>query len=257
MLVRRFSFWALLVLLLLVSIVLGVRQLRATLSPAVSCVDSDGGLGYFAYGSVTVQNGDSYQALGDICQTTRVLQEYLCNSDGSVGFESVDCPAGCYLGACVDAAQSSCTDSDTGSFYAVPGIVSGVSRGEPYSYADVCSDEGTLVEYMCDGPTPITDPFDGQGVHCPHGCRDGACIADDPEYACFDEDNGNDPVSRGSISGFWHFAPFFFEERCLDESYLLEFACINGSATQVDDGNGAVYCPGGCFDGACIPVQVP
>jgi eight-cysteine-cluster-containing protein len=73
-----------------------------------SCADSDGGINYYVWGSVSVDNPDGSGTSGiDSCGGTRIL-EYYCNGSKiqSVGY---NCSYGCSDGACVNVSSYSCT----------------------------------------------------------------------------------------------------------------------------------------------------
>ncbi|MFH1182354.1 MAG: hypothetical protein V1702_05320, partial [Candidatus Woesearchaeota archaeon] len=84
------------------------------------------------------------------------------------------CQYGCSGGACTQQ-DDSCTDSDGGYNWFVPGTVSGYYYSYPYSYDDFCADDGVTVgEYVCMGTRA-----DLYNVSCnvlnATGCSNGAC----------------------------------------------------------------------------------
>lgn len=72
----------------------------------------------------------------------------------------------------------------------------------------------------------------------------GSCA---PAYDCSETDSGIDSKSAGSLSYDKE-----YDDYCLNESYLLEYACIEG-----EPANASVYCEHGCEAGACKGAPPP
>ncbi len=82
-------------------------------------------------------------------------------------------------------AQNSCSDTDDGKIYDIPGTISGVvirytNIAFQYSYNDICLDSNILREYYClASPDPVTgEPYSYEDFTCPTGetCENRACI---------------------------------------------------------------------------------
>jgi hypothetical protein len=69
--------------------------------------------------------------------------------------------------------NSTCTDSDGGINYYVPGTISGVYDGSNFSYYDYCENSIKLVEKYCGDPQSPSPS--GVYYECPYACEDGAC----------------------------------------------------------------------------------
>lgn len=206
------------------------------------CKDTDWGLDYFQQGSIYQENviSDIFPGGGspahpvpdrcrgksncefineDVCLNETQLQEFFCGESGCEDI-TVDCPDGCNEGACV------CPDTDGGMDYYHGGSVAGVS--------DVCVNEEILREYTCDlidgaiGAKPIE-------ITCPTGCEGDACT-------CHETDYGMTPFIKGEILN----DPMGREDKCIDNTTLLEYYCEEGEVENI-----WIECSSGCGLGKC------
>ena len=101
------------------------------------------------------------------CEKDCGIYEFYCGNNLTWAV-SMQCPAGCKDGACVQ--ESACTDSDGGQNYYVKGTALGFNGKN----SDYCFDGNTktLVELYCDGQGNVQNIY----YDCPSGCQDGACI---------------------------------------------------------------------------------
>ncbi len=166
-----------------------------------SCNDSDSGIDYNNYGTVTY-GGNSYS---DWCSTNNgnggqvsscsgpsctLIEQYCDSTIGGVNYKSYVCPNGCLNGACNANQTTTCTDSDGGENYYVKGTLTGIYNGAPISLDDFCIDRtnsqnGAVVgqcsgsncqvgERVCNSSNP-TD-YGTKYYTCPNSCTNGACI---------------------------------------------------------------------------------
>lgn len=108
----------------------------------------------------------------EVCDGTDLGGE-TCSSQGFVG-GTLACNEECdgfITSGCWD---NSCSDTDGGFFELIFGTVSGLFEGSPYSNADYCSDNSTLVENYCSGDLSYSANVNCVGNYT--GCSGGVCI---------------------------------------------------------------------------------
>ncbi len=192
----------------------------------VTCSDNDGGIntrlkgttsGYRFDGTTTTQT-DSCVASG-----TKVgsLVEFYCGYDATtkryeVTSSTYSCTYGCNNGICLGSTGygtsgygygygstsngATCTDSDGGQVYGVPGVVTSsssvpiydtcvVASAARYSSAALCSGANCfLSEGYCSSTTPTVEL-----VSCTYGCNNGACLYPTPGSTGY----GTTPITGG------------------------------------------------------------
>ncbi len=231
------------------------------------CTDSDSKDDYFVKGTLNVYRSDSGQhTISDSCFDEYTVRELSCVNEVWTSRDGIDlnyishggeCPKGyhCSDGACVEGLP----DTDN-----TEGLVCKSSIPLDYYNAngpDECLDENTIKEYYCESGGELKS----KTYECKYGCVEGACNTWQEGLAprtCYDSDMlAADPIyKKGSVTikNEVDKTDYCF---IMDESYhaveseegeyLTEYACT-------EDEN-MVYarhkCPGGCVDGACIPLD--
>ncbi|MEK9132169.1 MAG: hypothetical protein AAB606_00460 [Patescibacteria group bacterium] len=148
-----------------------------------------------------------------------------------------------------------CTDSDGGTDYNVKGTVNfkNPSNGSRAEESDFCLPAdgkkiGYVAEYYCNSSGAIRIDH-----KCPNGCKDGACIQDQPESTCIDTDGGKDYYTAGRVNtvnkiGDTVDSGAYFDT--CDRDTLVERYCTSATdSVSLAEGH---LCLNGCKDGACI-----
>ncbi len=153
------------------------------------CEDSDGGIDYYEKGTAFGSNSNPIydnKDLTDNCYgPNNALTEFYCE-DGQTTYDYYACPNGCKDGACVKEEEESCTDSDSGKNYYVKGSTRGYSNApaELVVWEDCCrrisdgkcvSESTQLKETFCEDKWVVHESY-----NCPNGCKDGACLGEEP-----------------------------------------------------------------------------
>jgi hypothetical protein len=161
------------------------------------CNDSDGGENYYVKGTVW---RNANVVWSDVCITPTALQEGYCphrSSNQLYKVRLVECPYGCFNGACLPreilyltkttttttttttsssittttkttttTIREGCVDSDSGADYYVRGIANGANGRK----VDRCISPTKLREFLCTGNNVDAEVFD-----CERGCTQGRC----------------------------------------------------------------------------------
>ncbi len=219
--------------------------------PKSTCTDTDGGKDYFVAGRVNTVNKirDTIDsgAYFDVC-SNNVLKEMYCASatNSRALSENYNCPNGCKDGACVkEQPKPTCTDSDGGKDYFVKGTAQ--DSTSPILLTDVCEKNGQLAEMSCDGTGRVVTELHA----CPNGCKNGACVKEQPKSTCTDSDGGQDLNIKGTTIGKWSGEQGSYVDYCKDDSELAEYFCEDSPTPHVVLQDNV--CPNGCQDGICAP----
>jgi len=142
---------------------------------------------------------------------------------------------------------------------------------------DGSDNDGDSATDMADGgcfsPTDNDETDCGDGV-CEGGETSGTCPADcGVPDSCSDTDEGNFPLTFGTISGYYNNNPYSNDDYCVDSSNIMEYYCSGDyeSSQQQScgtDGYGSAYCSVGntiykdytdyfCGSGACDSNSTP
>jgi len=252
------------------------------------CEESDGGSNAYVGGDVKgishipalkrtslIVGGKDYCGKVDYRNGTIInyLVEYYCqnteNPSANPTFAStrtIKCPKGCEKdlfgqGYCLPDAQHTCTDTDGGDNPLVPGVVKGYNSQSDSikSYYDGCTDEETLLEYICksSGPGKVEFICNGKCVkkdksgYCPDGLAvASSCIDSDsndkyPTGLNFEKNGkaslGNNPKAKGYQE---------VKDSC-SGNQVLESYCDAGVIKQQ-----AFTCPTICKGGECEPKKI-
>ncbi len=221
------------------------------LTVGYTCLDTDGGDAEIR-GLCVFSDASGNHSFEDCCASecavgsaaARTLYEYGCEEITS-GFKAcqpreIDCEFGCSAGACVP--TPTCSDSDGGKSYSVPGVVTfGSDR-----YQDTCTyfvDKGVFMieEHYCSGGLAKTERYE-----CPAFCDAGACV--DEPGSCTDTDGGKVPFVRGTVSSDGTQGT----DQCAgySETTLIEHFCSGGVPTSE-----TVICEHGCSNGECTGAE--
>lgn len=223
--------------------------ITAETEPINTCTSTDDpGLGGYLLtvkGTVT-QNGAQYT---DYCTGSGYIVEYYCNTNYELETLQTPCDNGyeCSNGACVKA-EKKCTDSDGGKNIYVKGTATGTLENGVYTTAvDSCSSNTQVLERYCDGNTlKVTD---SDGEFCPSGyvCSDGACVAQQTQEYCSDND-GSNIYTKGSVTN----QDGQYSDFCTADGTLMETWCKNGKKYTT-----GYTCPSNyiCSNGACVQEQ--
>ena len=149
-------------------------------SVAVSCTDTDGGIVYETYGTVTYVNTNGTVVYNDQCTGVFQLKEYSCDANNRpvVNYKPCDCVSG----RCVD--YGVCSDSDyAGSYPTIQPFTYGeINTSDGHHFADVCVPGNSVLEYYCNDPNDMNS-VGSTTIHCQPGytCNGGACV---PQTTC-------------------------------------------------------------------------
>lgn len=144
--------------------------------------------------------------------------------------------------------SSQCTDSDGGNDHYVKGVLGGTAG--QYVYTDACG-SGTnkipkanhLQEWACSGKHVTLENY-----NCPGGCKDGACVKEQPKPTCTDSDDGKDYSVKGETTDFGDTRT----DSCFDSNTVTEFYCEQAEGqTRPSRGAEQKSCEYGCKDGIC------
>jgi hypothetical protein len=187
-----------------------------------SCEDSDNGLIWEEFGTVTLTfNDGNTKEVNDNCVDDTTLIEVRCNGDRLNGAKyncSLDGHI-CDNGVCVEE-EPLCIDSDGGSDYYVKGETIGMIGGEILTYEDLCYNYGDLTEYSCDGFDIISEVIE---LPDEHTCEDGAFV--EVEQECVDTDGGSDYYVKGETTGIIGGEILTYEDLCYNYGDLVEYSC--------------------------------
>ena len=206
---------------------------KKALAPAPTCIDSDGGLDYFAQGAVN-EGGTIYQ---DVCTGVQNVKEYYCQND-AVQNVVYQCPSGdrCENGRCTQADRS-CSDTDGGDDIYQRGTLTVGTIVASSNYQDSCDDDDTVKEYYCVG-----DSYASHNVNCPTGyeCSSGRC----KEEQCDDSDGGNEIYTKGTTSK----GSTSSDDYCTGVASGVEFYCSSDNIAS-----SSFVCPSdySCSNGRC------
>jgi len=206
-----------------------------------SCNDSDEGKRIGVFGAVSGISENKEFRHSDNCTNANTVKEFYC--DGPL-WKSEEIP---------------CAEKSAGNPYCKDGSV----YHDATTYSCV---EGACVEDQ------KTEPVE----KCTEGCADGKCIKPAPPVvldpsvdSCVDSDNGNNPLIKGTVTGFKDKKQYRFTDFC-EESTLNEFVCQGNTYDQIKtscpaDAYGDQFCKGNnvyrplttysCVLGACIPTS--
>ena len=210
-----------------------------------SCDDSDGGVTYGTFGTVSGNLSGYPYSYPDTCLNTTLLTEFYCSGTSSLSI-NYTCPYGCSGQICNAAPGDSCEDTDGGQIYNISGTVSGNAGGSPYSFADSCLNATTLTEFFCSEASSQSINYT-----CPFGCFNKKCNPA-PADSCTDSDGGNNYNVLGNVSGNASGSPYLYTDECTDGTHLREYNCTGNSQTST------IYtCPDICQGGICTTSAVP
>jgi hypothetical protein len=198
--------------------------------PPPACDDSDGGKDIFTAGKVT-ENGRIFE---DKCKDEDTVLEFICDN-GKSFTEELPCPDRymCEGGICV---ESPCDDSDGGLKPQEQGTVTSAEG----SYTDLCEQNGSLKEYICQDKDMAFSYVECQDEEY---CEDGACV----RYSCTDSDGGKDEDEAGTAQ----YMEESEDDECFDHNTVLEFYCssLGIKSEKIDCANGYLCQEGECVEG--------
>jgi hypothetical protein len=237
--------------------------------PSDYCTDSDGGLNYYVYGTITgIDKDGEGNPPGDYCWADgKGVMEGYCTPEGYIDFSSYACPNGCKDGACLEKPKENCNAQIVGNqFQDTDG--DGCNTGTDSDCGGIEGANGPSITCFdkidndCDG---MIDSLDDD-LSCNLNCGDRICgtyeIRNSSKYYCPDDCNPSECIS------------------CTDSDGGLNYY-VYGAITGIDkdgegnppgdycwaDGNGVMEgyckpneyidfisyaCPNGCKDGACV-----
>ncbi|MEM3422189.1 MAG: hypothetical protein QXF35_00265 [Candidatus Bilamarchaeaceae archaeon] len=216
----------------------GYRCVDGACSLLLSCVDSDGGIDIYSFGSV-IKNNFEYK---DYCVDPKTIIEYYCSGDNVISVEK-DCPSGysCSGGRCVKLADY-CMDSDNG----MEIYVKGQTENASVSYSDYCVDSKSVKEYYCSSNNRVLS----ETIVCPtnYECLGGRCIKKQPPHSCTDSDGGDELGIKGTVI----FDSKSYTDYCIDYFHLIEYACVDNNLVNITYTAGSMQ---ECYNGELIPAQ--
>lgn len=187
-----------------------------------SCEDSDGGLNWEDFGTVTLSFDDgNVREVSDDCINETYIVEMRCVNNGLRGARFA-CPDEliCDGGVCIEE-EPLCTDTDGGQNYYEKGHAVGLFNGLDYEAYDRCDGEtGELYEVYCEG-----DNVRHEFVELPEGyiCdEDLDYFVDYP--GCTDSDGGQNHYEKGTTVGIYQNQDMTLMDRCLS-GRLYEYYC--------------------------------
>lgn len=232
------------------------------------------------WGDVGMFNSFGLPEYDQCIDSDTLLQKKCFVEDGytKTAEEKIDCPNGCYYGACIKGSDTStkpqpnCTDSDGGYNIATKGFITYYEidsngslqkkiRTDHCNYESMGFHNGEhhnfLAEYICSTETPVF--YSSKDILCPNGCRDGVCLekSDDTgteatQGNCTDSDGGDNVNLKGTII---YYAPkngayekVVQTDYCADEIHVIENYCQDKQRGIEEKRE----CPNGCQDGACL-----
>ena len=258
------------------------------------CTDTDGGINLIIKGVVEFENAKQE----DYCYKINLfgfrrpslegnyIREYFCE-EGAIKHNNYPCPEGCVDGVCKKELPQ-CTDTDGGKEIFIKGITEyDGTKKEDYCYLSffgfkIKKDSAKNInEYFCGGGVVVEE-----GIRCPEGCIDGACVSscipntcEDLGYECGECDDGCKeilkcgeceegyscldgecildsvplPVCSDSDGGLNYFVKGIVTDReGINQDYCNGSILIEGICEGLFYGADKHNCSNGCIDGACI-----
>jgi len=223
------------------------------------CTDSDGGIDYYAKGTMTNYTGIN---LTDYCYIQKTLIEYDC-SRGAVYY---DCPDGCGDGACIKNVSGACIVRYTSS---IPPTASQPDLGAGYAKKHItgvntfgglqaaCT-ETVFTSLLTDYCTINNEtPQYAIATYKPDGnmyawgscslCGDLHPCDEVWNQTCTETDSGFDIYSYGNTTVSKTSGSTTYYDICLNSTALTESYCQDKHEEKVN-----VTCPVICQDGACV-----
>jgi len=204
-----------------------------------TCTDSDGGKDYAVKGTGIGKNvnpGESETLQGsDYCRIyPPLLIEYYCE-DALLKEEEYECPNGCSEGACIGDVEPlventgerryTCTDSDGGKAYFMPGRMEDEGPVGTLVGVDECISDKILKEYYC---SEEDERSSYEEYECPETCFNNACyggsdVSSDPSGDCEETCSESDPCMPPYVSCI-----------CMGATEAIEFSnCIDGCCSEL------------------------
>lgn len=155
-----------------------------------SCIDTDGGINLYEVGKAV--SGNKFGSV-DVCSYLKrekgILREGVCKDSKNTHLEIIcpDTKPYCNRAVC-SATPPTCKDTDGGIYPYDVGTITEPRHEDGPEYKDYCQNINTkqpwnncygeecgVREFYCTNPY-VTTTF--KDVHCPNGCKDGACIGE-------------------------------------------------------------------------------
>ncbi len=245
----------------------GGSSASPTTAASKYCKETDAGNNKYTQGKNTIYNSDNtvYTSQSDYCYSSSQVAEFTCDNTGGWDIIYESCPSGyaCSDGACIQQAQTACSDSDGSNIYS-----KGTAKGLDYyltstiSTSDSCtsynggqsaSTGSWVIEEECLSDGRVT----AQYYECPSGysCKNGACTntaTERKEKYCKETDAGNNKFRRGTNTIYNSDGSEYTAQKdyCYSGTQVAEFTCASNGGWDITYES----CPSGyaCSDGACV-----